>query len=86
MSADLPVVASDIAVLREYLTDGTNAVLTAVADPGSLASGMRVLMTEPELRRRIVAGGRLVVPRFTWERAARHHEHIYRLATPSRSA
>ena len=79
MSADLPVVASDIAVLREYLTDGTNAVLTAVGDPGSLASGMRALMTEPELRRRVVTGGRRVVPRFTWERAARQHERIYRL-------
>ncbi len=86
MSADLPVVASDITVLQEYLTNGTNAVLTAVGDPGSLASGMRALMTDAELRQRVIAGGRLVVPRFTWDRAARQHEQIYRLATPSRSA
>jgi glycosyltransferase-like protein len=86
MSADLPVVASDIAVLQEYLTDGTNAVLTAVGDPGSLANGMRALMTDAELRKRVVAGGRFVVPRFTWDRAAREHERIYRLATPSMSA
>lgn len=86
MSADLPVVASDIAVLREYLADRENAVLTAVADPGSLAEGMRALMTDAGLRRRVVAGGRRVVPRFTWERAAAAHERIYRSITPSRSA
>ena len=86
MSADLPVVASDIAVLREYLADGTNAVLTAVGDPESLATGMRALMTDADLRERVVAGGRRVVPRFTWDRAARAHERIYRSITASRSA
>jgi glycosyltransferase-like protein len=86
MSADLPVVASDIAVLQEYLTDRANAVLTAVGDPASLAKGMRGLMTDPGLRRRVVAGGRLVVPRFTWDRAARAHEQIYQSITASRSA
>ena len=86
MSADLPVVASDIAVLQEYLVDGTNAVLTAVGDPHSLARGMRALMTDEALRQRLVAGGRRVVPQYTWDRAAREHERIYRLATPSTSA
>jgi glycosyltransferase-like protein len=86
MSSDLPVVASDIAVLQEYLSDGTNAVLTAVGDPESLAKGMRKLMTDSGLRQRIVAGGRRVVPRFTWDRAARAHERIYRSITASRSA
>ena len=86
MSADLPVVASDIAVLREYLVDGTNAVLTEVGNPQSLARGMRALMTDEALRQRLVAGGRRVVPQYTWDRAAREHERIYRLVTPSTSA
>jgi glycosyltransferase-like protein len=86
MSADLPVVASDIAVLQEYLVDGTNAVLTEVGNPQSLARGMRALMTDEALRKRLVAGGRRVVPRYTWDRAAREHERIYRRATPSTSA
>jgi len=78
MSADLPVVASDIQVLREYLTDGVNAVLTTAGDPGALAKGMRAVMDDPALRERLVAGGREVVPRFTWERAAAEHERVYR--------
>jgi glycosyltransferase-like protein len=86
MSADLPVVASDIAVLQEYLTDGTNALLTAVADPVSLAEGLRAVMTDPGLRQRLIAGGRLVVPRFTWDRAAGEHAGIYQSIRASRSA
>jgi glycosyltransferase-like protein len=86
MSADLPVVASDIAVFQEYLTDGTNAVLTEVGDPGSLAAGLRAVMTDAGLRQRLVAGGRLVVPRFTWGRAAREHARIYEAIRASRSA
>lgn len=78
MSADLPVVASDIPVLREYLTDGADALLTAVGDPLSLAEGMRTVMADGALRERLVAGGRAVVPRFTWDGAAREHERIYR--------
>lgn len=77
MSADLPVVASDIQVLREYLTDGVNAVLTTAGDPNDLAKGMRAVMEDPALRERLVAGGREVVPRFTWERAAAEHERVY---------
>ena len=86
MSADLPVVASDIAVFQEYLTDRTNAVLTAAGDPVSLAEGLRAVMTDAGLRQRLIAGGRLVVPRFTWDRAAREHARIYRSIRASRSA
>ncbi|HEY3088908.1 MAG TPA: MSMEG_0565 family glycosyltransferase [Jatrophihabitantaceae bacterium] len=86
MSADLPVVASDIAVFREYLSDGTNAVLTTVGDPASLAEGLRAVMTDAGLRHRLVVGGRRVVPEFTWERAAREHARIYQSIRASRSA
>ena len=63
MTADLPVVASDIAVLREYLTDRETAVLTRTGDPASLAAGMRAVVTDERLRADLVAGGRALVPR-----------------------
>jgi glycosyltransferase involved in cell wall biosynthesis len=78
MSAELPVVASDIPVLREYLTDGVDAVLTAAGDPSDLARGMRAVRDDSGLRARLRAGGRDVVTRFTWGRAAEEHEQIYR--------
>jgi glycosyltransferase-like protein len=77
MAAGLPVVASDIAVLREYLTDRDTAVLTRVGDPRSLAEGMRAVATDSALRARLVEGGRSLVTQFSWERAARAHWQLY---------
>lgn len=77
MTADLPVVASDIAVLREYLTDGEAAVLTRAGDPVSLAGGMRSMLTDSGLRRRLVRGGRALVPAFSWQQTAREHAELY---------
>ena len=77
MAADLPVVSSDIAVLREYLTPDESAVMTQVADPESLAAGMRRVATDATLRATLVDGGRRVVPRFSWGRAAEEHARLY---------
>jgi len=77
MSADLPVVASDIPVLLEYLTDRETAVLTRAGDPRSLAEGMREVAGDAALRARLVEGGRLVAHRFRWELAAREHRRMY---------
>ncbi|HEX6577978.1 MAG TPA: MSMEG_0565 family glycosyltransferase [Jiangellaceae bacterium] len=77
MSADLPVVASDIAVLREYLTDRETAVLTGTGDPRSLAAGMREVVADGALRARLVEAGRALVPRFGWERTASGHRALY---------
>ena len=77
MSADLPVVASDIPVLLEYLVDGQNARLTRVADPVSLAAGMADVATDADLRALLIAGGRQVVPAYSWERAADRHRQLY---------
>ena len=52
MAADLPVVSSDIAVLREYLTPDQTAVMTRAGDPESLAAGMRRLAADPSCARR----------------------------------
>lgn len=80
MSAELPVVSSDIAVLQEYLTDHVDAVLTRAGDAADLARGMREVMADAVLRERLVRGGREVAQRFTWARAAAEHEDLYRSA------
>ncbi len=77
MAADLPVVSSDIAVLREYLTPDESAVMTQVADAMSLAEGMRRVVTDGALRETLVRGGRSVVPAFSWQRAAEEHARLY---------
>jgi glycosyltransferase involved in cell wall biosynthesis len=77
MAADLPVVSSDIAVLREYLTPDRTAVMTRAGDPESLAAGMRRLAGDRELRETLVRGGRELIPTFSWQRAAEEHARLY---------
>ena len=86
MSADLPVIASDIPVLREYLTDRVDAVLTSAGDAADLADGMRAAAEDVALRQRLVAGGRALVRRYTWDTAAAEHQRLYQsLNVPERS-
>lgn len=77
MAADLPVVSSDISVLREYLTPDRTAVMTRAGDPGSLAAGMRRLAGDNGLRESLVRGGRELIPAFSWQRAAEEHARLY---------
>lgn len=78
MSAGLPVIASDLPVFREYLTDGVNALLPAVGDPLALADAMRAIVRDPALRERLRAGGAEVPPRYSWAASARRHLDVYR--------
>jgi glycosyltransferase-like protein len=77
MAAELPVVSSDIAVLREYLTPDETALMTKVADPDSLAAGMRRMVTDDGVRNTLIRGGRALVPAFSWRRAAEEHARLY---------
>jgi glycosyltransferase-like protein len=77
MSQDLPVIATDLPVFREYLTDHVDALLPRVADAARLAGAMRELVTDPALGDRLRAGGRTLLPRFTWAASARRHLQIY---------
>lgn len=76
-AADLPVVASSIPVLAEFLTHGENALLPEVGNPVAIADALERVLTDVDLRSRLVAGGREVVPRFTWTVSARRHMEIY---------
>ena len=78
MAAGLPVIASNLPVFREYLEDGVNALLPPVADDEALARAMGALVADAELRERLRAGGRELLPRFSWAASARRHQEIYR--------
>jgi glycosyltransferase-like protein len=77
MAADLPVVASDLPVFAEYLTDGVSALLPPVGDPVALAAAMERLFDDAALRRTLVEGGRTVLPRYTWATSAARHREVY---------
>jgi glycosyltransferase-like protein len=77
MSSGLPVVTSDIPVFREYLTDGVDALLVPPGDAGALATAMRSLVDDADLRDRLRAAGARVAGRFTWPAAAARHVDLY---------
>src|SRR5581483_5297522 len=81
LAAGLPVVASDIPVFAEYLDDGESALLVPPGDQGSLAAALGRLADDPVLRRRVAAGGRPLVDRFTWAASASTHRDVYTDAT-----
>jgi glycosyltransferase involved in cell wall biosynthesis len=71
MAAQLPIVASDLAGLREVLTDGRNALLVPPEDPLALARALERLVLDPELCRTLAAQAFQDVRIFTWERRAK---------------
>ncbi|MGD9529827.1 MSMEG_0565 family glycosyltransferase [Pseudonocardia sp.] len=83
MAAGLPVVASDLPVFREYLTDGTDALLPPVGDDAALAAAMTRLVRDAALRDRLRARGRQVPTRFSWAASADRHREIYAELRPS---
>ena len=77
LAAALPVVASDIEVFRSFLTHGVDAVLTAAADPASLAAGMARVRDDRDLVQRLRAGGATTASRYSWAASASQHIEIY---------
>jgi glycosyltransferase involved in cell wall biosynthesis len=77
MSAELPVVATDIPVFREYLTHGRDSLLVPAANAARLAAAMEELMVDPDLAPRLCRGAHEVVQRFTWPGSARQHLATY---------
>lgn len=77
MGAGLPIVTSDLPVLREILTDEKTALMPAPDDPIAHAAAIRRLAADPELRLRLARTAQCQLRRHTWEnRAARVLEFL----------
>ncbi|HEX5781166.1 MAG TPA: MSMEG_0565 family glycosyltransferase [Solirubrobacteraceae bacterium] len=77
LAAELPVVASDLDVFKDFLIDEESALLTTTGDGAALGRALARLALDPELADRLRAGGRGIVPRYTWDAAAEAHERVY---------
>jgi len=80
MTVGTPVVASDLPALREVGGDG--AVFSPVGDDSALAEALDAVLSDADLRRALVARGRLAAARYSWERTAAELAAVYgRLAS-----
>lgn len=81
MACGTPVLTSTCSAMPEVAGDA--AVLVDPRSPEAMAAGLVRLLTEPGLREELRARGLAWARGFTWERAARATEAVYREAAAS---
>jgi glycosyltransferase involved in cell wall biosynthesis len=72
LAAGVPVVASDLPVLREVF----GGAVRFAAGTDRFADGLREALGRPDPRRR--AAGQALAARYTWQAAAERHLDVYR--------
>jgi len=76
MVAGAPVVATRAGAIPEVVGDA--AVLTAVGDTDGLAGALDQVLTDAELRARLIAAGTARAATFSWDRCGEGLAHLYR--------
>ncbi|MEM7202494.1 MAG: glycosyltransferase [Planctomycetota bacterium] len=78
MAVGVPVVASAVGGLPESIADGATGLLVPPAEPAELATAIRRLLADPDLRRRMGRAGEARVRQgFTAARMATRTEQLY---------
>jgi glycosyltransferase involved in cell wall biosynthesis len=58
MAAGTPVISTDIPVVNEIVCDGENGLLIPYDDSAALARAILSVLDDPDLRARLISGGR----------------------------
>jgi glycosyltransferase involved in cell wall biosynthesis len=78
MASGRPVVASDLAPLREIVNPGQTGAIARAGDPDSFAAAIEPLLSDVAYRARMgAAGRRWVTEHRTWDTAAVAYSHLY---------
>lgn len=77
LASGVPVIASGIEPMTEYLRDGGNALLVKPMDHEAIASRIIELSDNEELRRNLMLSGRETAEEYSWENAAIGHVRFY---------
>jgi glycosyltransferase involved in cell wall biosynthesis len=79
MAMEVPIVATDVDGVREAVAHDREALLVPARDPNRLAEGIRALLDNPELGKRLSRAAREKVEReFSFSSRMQHVEDIYR--------
>lgn len=71
MASRRPIVASDLPSLKEVLKDGKNAVLVEADSPKALAEGIKTVLDDSDLARRISKRAYKEVGQYSWDERAK---------------
>ncbi len=78
LAAEAPVVVTAVGGNPEVIRSGDTGLLVPPSDPEALAAALRRLLEEPELRARLVAGGRETLRSLTWDGLYQRTEAVFR--------
>jgi len=71
MSVGLPVVATDVAGVRDIIEDGINGMIVPPADSIALEKAIVRLWNDEDLREKLSAEGKRTVLRYSWEKVVK---------------
>ncbi len=78
MAAGVPVVASSVGGIPDFLTDGQTGLFCAPGDPQDIAEKVLKLLNEPDLARQLTQNAsRVIRERFTWEIVTQQMRSLY---------
>ncbi|MDQ3929632.1 MAG: glycosyltransferase [Chloroflexota bacterium] len=77
MSLDIPIIATEVGGIPEFVTSGEHGILVPAGDKDALVQATLRVHDDPALSARLVEGGREVAARFTVERMAEGVEKVY---------
>ena len=84
MAAGVPVVATNVGGISDFLRAGTNGIACEPQNPRSVAKAVLRILEDPALRHRLVAAGRATANRYTWDNIAAAYRSLFsRCAYPS---
>jgi glycosyltransferase-like protein len=78
MASGLPVIASDIEPLIEYLRDGENSMLVSPLNYEKLVEQIIRVLLDAELRDKLIMNGRKTAEAYSWGNTALKHEEFYK--------
>src|SRR3989304_4103379 len=77
MASGLPVIASGIEPMTDYLKDGENALLVSPMDYETLAQHIISVLEKTELRDKLIRNGRETAQAYSWRNTALRHLEFY---------
>src|SRR3990172_7580634 len=77
MASGLPVIASGIEPMTDYLKDGENALLVSPMDYATLARQIIRVLDKSDLRDRLIINGIKTAKAYSWRNTALKHEEFY---------
>jgi glycosyltransferase involved in cell wall biosynthesis len=86
MAAGIPLIATRVGGVPEFVEDGRNGILVKPDDTGALARAMVRVLGDADLRDRLVREGQQTAARFDWCSIASQYRQVYSRLHPSTAA